>query len=182
MALIKRSALEAAEGRCPSVVLDLHAQWRFMEETGWWRWTPPTHVVAALAKAGGMPLHSWVLDCGEKAPVTVTAFLPASLDKLLGIYLLARVATNMFVMNTAMNGVLLLLGFVGLPLAIYIVGQRIVGEYAADQGVLDLFASIWGAVGNLSLAAWLLVLSPYVVISLLRLSFATFRSRRSQPE
>ena len=51
MALIKRSALEAAEGRCPSVVLDLHAQWRFMEETGWWRWTPPTHVVAALAKA-----------------------------------------------------------------------------------------------------------------------------------
>ncbi len=41
-----------------------------------------------------MPLHSWVPDCGEKAPVPVTAFLPASLDKLLGIYLLARVATS----------------------------------------------------------------------------------------
>lgn len=51
MAIVNRSALEAAEGRSRSVVLDLHAQWRFMEETGWWRWTPPTHVVGALAKA-----------------------------------------------------------------------------------------------------------------------------------
>ncbi len=49
--IAKRSALEAAEGRSCSVVLDLHAQWRFFEKTGWWRSTPPTHVVAALAKA-----------------------------------------------------------------------------------------------------------------------------------
>jgi 2-aminoethylphosphonate-pyruvate transaminase len=60
--IAKKSALEAAAERSPSVVLDLHAQWRFLEKTGWWRWTPPTHVVAALAKAcerhrqeGGVP-------------------------------------------------------------------------------------------------------------------------------
>ena len=51
MVIAKRAALEAAAGRSASVVLDLHAQWRFFEEVGWWRWTPPTHVVAALAKA-----------------------------------------------------------------------------------------------------------------------------------
>ncbi len=51
MVIARRAALEAAAGRSASVVLDLHAQWRFFEETGWWRWTPPTHVVAALAKA-----------------------------------------------------------------------------------------------------------------------------------
>lgn len=66
--------------------------------------------VAALAKAGAMPFHSWVPDCGEKAPVSVTAFLPASLDKLLGIYLLARVATSMFKMNIAMNTFLMVIG------------------------------------------------------------------------
>ena len=51
MVIARRTALEASAGRSASVVLDLHAQWRFFEEVGWWRWTPPTHVVAALAKA-----------------------------------------------------------------------------------------------------------------------------------
>ena len=66
--------------------------------------------IAAFAKAGAMPVHSWVPDCGEKAPLSVTAFLPASVDKLLGIYLLVRVVTGMFVMNNAMNGLLMLAG------------------------------------------------------------------------
>jgi 2-aminoethylphosphonate-pyruvate transaminase len=50
--IAKRAALEAAAGRSPSVVLDLHAQWKFFEEKGnQWRWTPPTHVMGALGKA-----------------------------------------------------------------------------------------------------------------------------------
>jgi NADH:ubiquinone oxidoreductase subunit 5 (subunit L)/multisubunit Na+/H+ antiporter MnhA subunit len=65
---------------------------------------------AAFAKAGAMPFHSWVPDCGEKAPASVTAFLPASLDKLLGIYLLARIATGMFKMNMAMSTFLMIVG------------------------------------------------------------------------
>ena len=49
--IARKADLAAAAGRSPSVVLDLYAQWRFMEESdGGWRWTPPTHVVAALAK------------------------------------------------------------------------------------------------------------------------------------
>ncbi len=51
IAIVKQSALEAAEKRSPSLVLDLHDQWRFLEKTGWWRWTPPTHVMSALATA-----------------------------------------------------------------------------------------------------------------------------------
>ncbi len=46
---------------------------------------------AAFAKAGNMPFHTWIPDCADKAPPPVTAFMPASLDKLLGIYLLARI-------------------------------------------------------------------------------------------
>lgn len=49
--IARKSALAAAEGRSPSLSLDLHAQWRYMEKTGQWRFTPPTHVVAAFLQA-----------------------------------------------------------------------------------------------------------------------------------
>jgi 2-aminoethylphosphonate-pyruvate transaminase len=41
----------AAKGNSHSLALDLHAQWAYMEKTGQWRYTPPTHVVAAFLKA-----------------------------------------------------------------------------------------------------------------------------------
>jgi 2-aminoethylphosphonate-pyruvate transaminase len=47
----RRSVLEAAAGNSHSLSLDLHAQWDHMERTGQWRFTPPTHVVAAFAAA-----------------------------------------------------------------------------------------------------------------------------------
>lgn len=43
--------LEAAAGNSPSMALDLHAQWAGFEKSGEWRFTPPTHVVAALGAA-----------------------------------------------------------------------------------------------------------------------------------
>jgi 2-aminoethylphosphonate-pyruvate transaminase len=50
-ALVRKSVLEKAAGNSPSLVLDLHDQWVQMEKTKQWRFTPPTHVVAALAEA-----------------------------------------------------------------------------------------------------------------------------------
>lgn len=52
--------------------------------------------LGAFAKAGAMPLHTWIPDSAEPAPTTVMAFLPASLDKLLGIYFLARICLDLF--------------------------------------------------------------------------------------
>lgn len=52
--------------------------------------------LAAFAKAGAMPLHTWIPDSAESAPTPVMAFLPGSLDKLLGIYLLFRASVNIF--------------------------------------------------------------------------------------
>jgi 2-aminoethylphosphonate-pyruvate transaminase len=46
-----RAALAAAAGNAPSLALDLHDQWRAMEKTGQFRFTPPTHVIAALDRA-----------------------------------------------------------------------------------------------------------------------------------
>lgn len=49
--LVRRSALEAAKGCSRSLSLDLYDQWQQMEKTGQWRFTPPTHVVAAFVEA-----------------------------------------------------------------------------------------------------------------------------------
>jgi 2-aminoethylphosphonate-pyruvate transaminase len=50
-ALVRETALRAAEGNAPALSLDLHDQWVSMERTGQWRFTPPTHVLAALDQA-----------------------------------------------------------------------------------------------------------------------------------
>ncbi|MDR7522112.1 MAG: 2-aminoethylphosphonate--pyruvate transaminase [Armatimonadota bacterium] len=49
--ICRRSALEDAAGNAHSVSLDLHDQWASMERTGQWRFTPPTHVLAAFDRA-----------------------------------------------------------------------------------------------------------------------------------
>jgi len=47
-----RAALEATEAQARSLSLDLHDQWREMEEKkGKWRYTSPTHVVRAFSQA-----------------------------------------------------------------------------------------------------------------------------------
>ncbi len=76
--------------------------------------------IGAFAKAGAMPLHTWIPDSSEVAPAPVMALLPASLDKLLGIYLLARLTLDMFVIkaNSAMSFVLLVIGSVTIIAAV----------------------------------------------------------------
>ncbi len=67
---------------------------------------------AAFAKAGAIPLHTWIPDTSDVAPVPVMAYLPSALDKLLGIYLLARVSLDLFVIpqGSVVATVLLILG------------------------------------------------------------------------
>src|SRR5262249_53901771 len=48
--LCRRDALLATEGWARTLSLDLFDQWQALEETGQFRFTPPTHVVLALAQ------------------------------------------------------------------------------------------------------------------------------------
>ncbi len=59
---LRKAILEACAGNSQSLAMDLHDQHSYMGKTGQWRFTPPTHVVAALAEAvaqfeeeGGQP-------------------------------------------------------------------------------------------------------------------------------
>ena len=49
--LVKRGLLEASAGVSHSVVLDLHEQWRGLQANGQFRFTPPTHALAAFHQA-----------------------------------------------------------------------------------------------------------------------------------
>lgn len=49
--LVRRDLIESSPGYSHSLALDLHDQWGYMQKTGQWRFTPPTHVMAALRAA-----------------------------------------------------------------------------------------------------------------------------------
>ena len=59
---LRKAVIDACAGNSQSLAMDLHDQHVYMEKTGQWRFTPPTHVVTALAEAvkqfveeGGQP-------------------------------------------------------------------------------------------------------------------------------
>ena len=59
---IRKAVLDGCEGNSTSLAMDLYDQYVYMEKTGQWRFTPPTHVMVALAEAiqqfeeeGGQP-------------------------------------------------------------------------------------------------------------------------------
>ncbi|MEM6849752.1 MAG: 2-aminoethylphosphonate--pyruvate transaminase [Pseudomonadota bacterium] len=54
--IARKDELAAAKGNAHSLALDVHAQWATMEKTGQWRFTPPTHAIAAFLKA--LELHA----------------------------------------------------------------------------------------------------------------------------
>ncbi|MGI9501372.1 MAG: 2-aminoethylphosphonate--pyruvate transaminase, partial [Geminicoccaceae bacterium] len=102
-AIIRWSVLERCGGNAHSLALDLHDQWQAMEGNGQWRFTPPTHVMAAFHQAlleheaeGGVPGRHGryrkncevlvrgmqelgfkpLLPAGNQAPVIVTFHMP----------------------------------------------------------------------------------------------------------
>ncbi|AFT85656.1 2-aminoethylphosphonate--pyruvate transaminase [Paraburkholderia phenoliruptrix] len=102
--IARKRALHDARGRSHSLALDVHDQWDVMNRTGQWRFTPPTHAVAAFMEAlrlyrqeGGQPARlaryannrdvlvagmrelgfEPLLSARWRSPIIVTFFSPA---------------------------------------------------------------------------------------------------------
>ncbi|MBN2207813.1 MAG: NADH-quinone oxidoreductase subunit L [Candidatus Coatesbacteria bacterium] len=95
-------------------------------------------VAAAFAKAGAFPLHSWVPDAAEASPAPVAAFLPASLDKLLGVYLFARATLSIFQVTPGLRSLMMILGAVTIISAVMMALvqhnlRRLLGFHAVSQ-------------------------------------------------
>ena len=67
-------------------------------------------LLAAMAKAGAMPMHSWIPSLSTSTHASVMAYLPGSLDKVLGIYLLARTSVSWFVPSPGLQAIVMTLG------------------------------------------------------------------------
>ncbi|MDR9753700.1 2-aminoethylphosphonate--pyruvate transaminase [Pseudomonas sp. SZMC_28357] len=89
----RKESLAAAAGNSHSLAMDLHDQHVYMAKTGQWRFTPPTHVVAALHEAllqyneeGGLPArHQRYADncqtlLDEMAGLGLRSFLPEAIQ------------------------------------------------------------------------------------------------------
>jgi 2-aminoethylphosphonate-pyruvate transaminase len=61
--IARKSVLERCAGNSTSLSLDLYDQWQYMEKTTQWRYTPPTHVLVALAAA----LEAFAAEGGQPA-------------------------------------------------------------------------------------------------------------------
>jgi len=77
-------------------------------------------VTGAIAKAGSMPFHTWIPDAADDAPLPFMAFLPAALEKLLGIYFLSRITLDLFKLNASsvFSNVLMIIGALTIILAV----------------------------------------------------------------
>lgn len=105
----------------------------------------PLSVVAFLAllmgsftKAGAFPFHSWVPDYAKSAPASSSALLPASIDKLLGIYFLSRITTDIFIPDQWMRLILMILGVTTIITAVMMAlvqhnYKRLLGFHAVSQ-------------------------------------------------
>ncbi len=110
-------------------------------------------LIGSFTKAGAFPFHTWVPDYAKDAPASSSALLPASLDKLLGIYLLARITNDMFVMNEWITFFLLLTGGITIISAVMMAlvqhnYKKLLGFHAVSQvGYMILGFSLGSTIG-----------------------------------
>jgi formate hydrogenlyase subunit 3/multisubunit Na+/H+ antiporter MnhD subunit len=95
-------------------------------------------MIGSFTKAGAFPFHTWVPDYAQNAPASSSALLPASLDKLLGIYFLARLTSGMFILNKWLTMLLLSIGVITIISAVMMAlvqhnYKRLLGFHAVSQ-------------------------------------------------
>lgn len=95
-------------------------------------------IAGSFTKAGAFPFHTWVPDYSKNAPTSSSAYLPASLDKLLGIYFLARITNGIFIMNQWLTLLLLTFGVASIIIAVMMAlvqhnYKQLLGYHAVSQ-------------------------------------------------
>jgi formate hydrogenlyase subunit 3/multisubunit Na+/H+ antiporter MnhD subunit len=58
-------------------------------------------MIGTISKAGSMPFHTWIPDAAADAPLPFMAIVPGAIEKLVGIYFLARLSMDMFKLETS---------------------------------------------------------------------------------
>ena len=88
----------------------------------------------------------------------------------------SRIGRELLLLGTA-----LLLGLIGVPLATWFVGNRILGPYVhgsnAHAGPMALLGDFFAGLGQGALSFWVVALGPVLIIGFVRLAWALINSR-----
>jgi len=95
-------------------------------------------LTGTFTKAGAVPFHTWVPDFAKKAPASSTALLPASIDKLLGIYFMFRICTGLFTLAEWITLVLVIMGVLTIIIGVMMAlaqhnMKQLLGYHAVSQ-------------------------------------------------
>ena len=95
-------------------------------------------LIGSFTKAGAFPFHTWIPDYTKKAPASSSAYLPASLDKLLGIYFMVRICRDMFIINQWLILILLIIGVLTIIIGVMMAliqhnYKKLLGYHAVSQ-------------------------------------------------
>ncbi|TDA35248.1 hypothetical protein DSO06_01575 [Candidatus Nezhaarchaeota archaeon WYZ-LMO8] len=75
-------------------------------------------ILSALAKAGGVPVHTWIPDIASNSPATTLALYPAAYDKLLGIFKLSVICHYIIAFTPSISTVVTIIGMMTMLLAV----------------------------------------------------------------
>ncbi|MFO8055214.1 MAG: proton-conducting transporter membrane subunit, partial [Bacteroidales bacterium] len=94
--------------------------------------------IGSFTKAGAFPFHTWIPDYTGKAHGVSSAYMPASFDKLIGIYFLVLLCNNIFVLNEWLTLVLVITGVLTIIFAVMMAlvqhnYKRLLGYHAVSQ-------------------------------------------------
>jgi formate hydrogenlyase subunit 3/multisubunit Na+/H+ antiporter MnhD subunit len=110
-------------------------------------------LAGSFAKAGAFPLHSWIPDYTGNAPAASSAYLPASLDKLLGIYFLVRICYDLFAMDAVLQLLIMLAGIITIIAGVMMAlvqheYKKLLGFHSVSQvGYMVLGIGLGSAIG-----------------------------------
>jgi len=95
-------------------------------------------LTGSFTKAGAFPFHTWIPDFTKNAPASSSAYLPASLDKLLGIYFMARLCNEVFVLNQWLVLAILTIGVTTIIIGVMMAlvqhdYKKLLGYHAVSQ-------------------------------------------------
>lgn len=86
--------------------------------SGWGTFSFFLILVGTLTKAGAFPFHTWIPQAALHSNAPFMAYIPAAIDKLLGIYFLARITLYIYQINQTVQIILMSIGAITIIAAV----------------------------------------------------------------
>ena len=121
--------------------------------TGWGTIAYILLLIGALTKAGAFPFHTWIPDAALNSNAAFMAYIPAAIDKLLGIYFLTRITIYLYTLNHTMQLIVMSIGAITIIVAVMMAliqkdYKRLLSYHAVSQtGYMILGISTLNPIG-----------------------------------